>query len=222
MTRHLFLTGQAFWIETIFALIVIACSLFIYLRTKEMYELTSYKGIKYFRDAFLFFGLAFFSRFILRFTAIINGSHFGRGFHQIGFFIFIYTGLVAGLLLIYSLIWKKFKHPEQYESIIHLIAILIAILSITSIFRVSFLLLLGFIFLLSALLAHHQKAKSKKDGLSKVHIIYILLFIALLANAAAHFFIRISTITSSILYSISITLFLVMSYKVAKSTARKK
>ena len=59
----MFLTGPYLWIEPIYSVIIILFSLFIYLRTKEIYELTYYKGIKYFRNAFLFFGIALVEAF---------------------------------------------------------------------------------------------------------------------------------------------------------------
>lgn len=40
--------------EVIYSFVIIVCSLMIYFGTKELYELSSYKGIKYFRQAFLF------------------------------------------------------------------------------------------------------------------------------------------------------------------------
>ena len=53
--------------ELIYSFVIIACSLMVYYGTKELYELSSYKGIKYFRQAFLFFAIAYFFRYSIRF-----------------------------------------------------------------------------------------------------------------------------------------------------------
>ena len=53
-----FLKGPDLWVELTFATIIVVASLIIYLRTKELYELSEHKGIKYFRNTFLFFALA--------------------------------------------------------------------------------------------------------------------------------------------------------------------
>ena len=44
--------------EIVYSFVIIVCSLMIYFGTKELYKLTSHKGIKYFRQSFLFFAFA--------------------------------------------------------------------------------------------------------------------------------------------------------------------
>ena len=51
--------------ELLYSFIIIAISLIIYFSTREIEILSSYKGIKYFRFAFMFFGIAFASRLVL-------------------------------------------------------------------------------------------------------------------------------------------------------------
>jgi len=57
---------QSFSTEVIYSFVIIACSLMIYFGTKELYELSNHKGIKYFRQAFLFFALAYFFRSFIK------------------------------------------------------------------------------------------------------------------------------------------------------------
>ena len=52
--------------ELIYSFVIILCSLLIYFETKELYELSSHKGIKYFRRSFLFFGIAYFVRYFIK------------------------------------------------------------------------------------------------------------------------------------------------------------
>ena len=56
--------------ELIYSFVIIVCSLMVYYATKEMYELSSYKGIKYFRQAFLFFAIAYFFRYFIQFFLV--------------------------------------------------------------------------------------------------------------------------------------------------------
>lgn len=218
----MFLFGPMIWIELIYSLIVIISCSIIHFRTKELYELSSYKGIKYFRNAFLFFGLAFFARFFLRLIAIIDGPSRGDFiFFGTGFLIFLYAGLMAGFYLIYSSIWKQFKNPEQFRWIFHPVALTIAAIVIIFLLGPSTLIVLGFIFFIAAILAYSKKKEPKKNGgIKQLHIIYILLFISWIASAAAHLFIRISTGTSLLLYGVSSLLFLVILYRVIESTKK--
>lgn len=142
---------------------------------------------------------------------------------RLGFFIFLYSGLMAGFLLIYSIIWKRFKHSDDYSSVLHIIALFIAAIVSIIFFRPNFLAILTIVFLISSLLAYHNRNKqNKKEGIKQLHIIYILLFLTWIANAAAHFFIRISLKAGIILYTVSSILFLTIACKVAKSTGMKK
>src|SRR3989338_8535448 len=56
--------------ELIYSFVIIAISLMIYFGTKELYNLTNHKGIKYFRLAFLCFAVAFFFRSFIKFLLV--------------------------------------------------------------------------------------------------------------------------------------------------------
>src|SRR3989338_8522668 len=51
--------------EIVFTVAAVVFCFLIYFKTKESYELTKYEGIRYFRQAFLFFGLSYLFRFAL-------------------------------------------------------------------------------------------------------------------------------------------------------------
>ena len=119
--------------ELVYSFVIILCSLMIYFSTKEMYKLTSYKGIKYFRLAFLFFAIAFFlqyfSIFLMKFLDLIPFFSFSPKEALTAILIlFIYSSALGTLYLIHSVTWKKWD--SKYAVVIfNLIAILIAILS---------------------------------------------------------------------------------------------
>src|SRR3989339_145081 len=59
-----------FMLEILYSFVIIVCSLMIYFGTKELYELSSHKGIKYFRLSFLFFAIAYFFRSFIKFIVM--------------------------------------------------------------------------------------------------------------------------------------------------------
>jgi len=135
---------------------------------------------------------------------------------------FIYAGLTAGFFLIYSMVWKKFKNPEDIEKLLHPLALIISAIIVLFLFRTNYLLLLAGIYLIAAVLAfHYSRNGNKRDGAKELYAIYILLFLAWIANVVAFLIIKISLETGMTLYSISSILFLIMVYRVVNKTSMK-
>lgn len=219
LAKEKFVSGTSFWIELFFALMVVILCFLIYKKTKEIYDLTSHKGIKYFRQAFLFFGVAFLSRFLLMLSIILNdGPLFGKGLFQLGFFIFIYSGLMAALLLVYSTIWNKFKDPDRYFYWINLIALSIALVDTIFNPRENFFFIITLLLLISTIISFSSRESNKT---LKTYVIYIFLFLAWFSSILANFFVRFSTLSGIILYVISALLFLLIYTKVNKSLSTK-
>ncbi len=220
--------GLGFETEVIYSFVIIVCSLMIYYATKELYKLSSYKGIKYFRQAFLFFALAYFFRFIIKFIlvsfnirAILDFSPrvFGMVLGQITLFIFMYFSSIAIFYLLYSVMWKKWNNKPGKGYLFHTLAFIIAIIS--SLFRGSLIYLVLNVFLLLFVLsvvyiAYRQpKNKKKKHNL---YIVYLLLFIFWILNIVdiliPNFFQNIQLL----IYLASSGIFLMILYKVLKKT----
>ena len=90
----------------------------IYFGTKEIYDLSSYKGIKYFRQAFLFFAIAYFFRFLIEFVVISFNTNEIFEIYPIvlgyfALFIFMYLSSISIFYLIYSISWKKWKDKSK-------------------------------------------------------------------------------------------------------------
>lgn len=87
----------------------------IVLRTDRLFRLSLHKGIRYFRNAFLFFGIAFIIRYFLGALVnfkIVDGILFS--WTKITFEFFMVMG---GFFLLYSLLWKKIENAnESYTS----------------------------------------------------------------------------------------------------------
>ena len=92
-------------IEILYSVIVILLCILIYFKTKEVYDLSKHKGIKYFRNTFLFFGMAFFFRLIP--VSLIFSRNIAKPLLQISLFLVSYFSILAILSLLSSIIWKK-------------------------------------------------------------------------------------------------------------------
>lgn len=107
----------AFGMEIVFTVIAVAFCFAIYYRTKEIYELTRYEGIRYFRDSFLFFGLSYATRFLFG-LLMFSRMAFDFVLPKEAFAIFFilpmgYFSTVAIFYLIFSLVWKEFNNRRM-------------------------------------------------------------------------------------------------------------
>ncbi len=50
-------------------LILVSSAFYIFYKTKEIYELSNHRGIKYFRLTFMFFALSFLMKVVMRGTS---------------------------------------------------------------------------------------------------------------------------------------------------------
>src|SRR3989338_1734412 len=170
-----------FVVETAFTILAVIFCFLIYIKTKESYELTKYEGIKYFRDAFLFFGLSYLLRFIF---SLIFLSRIAFDFilpRKIFIPLFIlplgYFSTISILYLVFSLIWKKVNNKILLIGG-HSIAILLTLISVIT--RSHLMLIYLQSFLLTVTIVWSFLIHSKK--LSQTKILYILVFVLWLIN----------------------------------------
>lgn len=204
--------------ELIYSFVIILCGLMIYFGTKELYELSSYKGIQYFRKSFLFFGIAFFFRYFIKIIfTIINPQEmlFMRLFPPLTTILFIYFSSIAIFYLLYSLLWKKWKFLKV--SYLHLLSATISVISIL-IGNSLFYILINILFLLIALISLSiVYLRSNKISLkNKLYLAYILLFVFWILNIfdilIPSFFEKLQLV----IYLSSIGIFFAIVYRVLK------
>ena len=229
LLRHV-MNPPGFETEILYSFIIIICSLMIYFGTKELYELSSHKGIKYFREAFLFFALAYFFRSFIKYilisfgiTKIIDFSPnfprefmlFASLFSKITLFIFIYLSSMAIFYLLYSFMWKQWNENSKKIYIFHTIAIIISIISISINTNLTYLILnsLLLIFIFFIVLTASKKRKKKKN---KLYPIYILLFIFWILNIIDILVPEFLKTFQLFIYLSSSGIFLLILYKVIK------
>jgi hypothetical protein len=194
----------------------------IYFKTREIYDLTKYEVIRYFRITFLFFALAYIFRFLHIFS-ILERITFDTDvlMHILRIFPFSlvlngYFSTLAILSLTYSIIWKKL-HITHTLLLFNAIAILIS--GIAFISRSPFLLILAQAVLLifTIIMACYFQIRSKK--FSRLFILYILFLMFWVVNQfalAPRRFIPFEIQTA--FQIISIAVIGIIYYKVAKWT----
>jgi len=210
--------------ELIYSFVIIACSLIVYRTTKEMYDLSSYKGIKFFRQAFLFFAVAYFSRYFIQFfllslnlNSILEFSPFFIGL--ISLFVFLYSSSMAIFSLLYSMMWKKWGDSKPRNLLFHALAIVIAAIGLSVRGAEMYLLLniviLGFV--CSVLFVAYKDSKKKKKD-NSLFMIYLLLSIFWILNVVDVLLPNFLELFQLIIYLISISLFMVILYKVLRKS----
>jgi hypothetical protein len=210
--------------ELIYSFVIIACSLLVYHATKEMYDLSKYNGIKFFRYAFLFFAVAYFFRYFIQFVLLSLGLNSILDFSPnfigwISLFVFLYSSSMAVFYLLYSLMWKKWGDSKSKNLLFHLLAIVIALIGLSfrgaEMYLILNIIILGFVFFVLSIAYKDSKKKKKEKSL---FIIYLLLFIFWILNVIDILLPSFLQLFQLIIYLISISLFMVILYKVLRKS----
>jgi len=222
--QHLGLAPPGFGSEIIYSFVIIVCSLMIYHATKEMYELSSYKGINYFRKSFLFFAIAYFFRSFIKLALsyfnvreIFDFSPIIFGFLTL--LIFMYASSMAIFYLAYSVMWKKWNHSKLKIYLFNILAVIIAFIGLFMRTPVAYLLLnmIILVFVSFILSIAYKDFRNKKKG-KNLFIIYMLLFIFWILNVIDILIPRFLEFYQMIIYLVSILLFMTILYKVLKKS----
>jgi hypothetical protein len=211
-----------FGTEIIYSFIIVVCSLMIYIGTKELYELSSHKGIKYFRQAFLFFAIAYFFRSFIKFILMyFNIREIGEFspifFGSFTLLLFMYFSSIAIFYLLYSIVWKKWNNNLNTVYLFHVIALIISMISLlfrnpVIYFGLNILLIL---FALITIYYSYKNSKTKIKG-HKLYIIYVLLLVFWIFNIIDVLIPAFFQTFKLFLYLISSGIFLLILYKVLK------
>ena len=203
------------------ALIVLIC-LVIVLRSHKLFKLSSHPGIRYFRNAFFFFGLGFASRYFLKFFLDNSTLH---PYSFIPIILFNFFVVMAGFFLLYSLIWKKVDNTSPRSSLFntkislfYLFALIIVMLDyLWNMYTLMFISqIIVFIFASSIGFANTRKKKNTTSNLFFVAMLLSLL--AWVLNSLAVLFFEWNTVVIVNVYMLNTIFFLLFLYGVVKST----
>lgn len=190
-------------IELLYMLVIVFCCIVIAKHTRCLYNLSFHQGIKYFAEAFIFWG----SGFVLRFVYILGVLYpnlygplakIGMPILQVAF---EYLLTLGGFFLVYSLIWRQIDQmtisflAARFRIVaLHALALSLA-LADTAINTFHFLYIVQIVALgYAGLLTYdHWKtssSKSMKDTFASLYLIALCAaFVGYLVNYAAEFFI---------------------------------
>jgi len=210
MATHNMMNPFGFVLEFAYSFLVLVIFIYLFYKTKHIFDLTKHKGIKYFRMSFLFFALSFFTRFMFFLIRLIvhnTNLHIpGRTLSFLSLIFITYFSTIAISYLIYSTLWRKVKHIVFF-----VFANLLSIVSILMFyFRNSFIF---FIFIQLFLIISLIFVNSKK----KTQFIYPLISLFWIFNLAIFHTRRVFSNEIKLVFQIfSLFLLIYLTYKIIK------
>lgn len=115
------------WIlEALYTFIIFSICMIIVMKTDRFFKISLHNGIRYFRNAFMFFGVGFLARYVVGLF-----SDFSIPNVELMKIFFEYLIIMAGFFLFYSLVWKKFASGREHSSLFNLKIIILNIMAIT-------------------------------------------------------------------------------------------
>lgn len=189
--------------------ITLVCSIIV-LKTHKMFKVSHHQGIRYFRNAFFFYGIAFIFRYLLSMVHI-----------ALPFFEFFM--IMAGFFLLYSLVWKEFEIKDSYCSLFNSYIFSFYIITLLMVLIDSLLGNFLFLFLSQIVIFGITSIISfkniKKGGFSKLyHIAMVLSFFAWMLNMIFVFFLSDRLRFVGNIYILNMIVFIIILYGVSKIT----
>ncbi len=176
-----------FGTELAYTIVVVFSCFLIYFKTKETYSLTKHLGIKYFRNAFLFFGLSYALRLVFsiaRFSGMVFNWHFfSPGPSPILLLTMSYLSTIGIFYLLFSSVGKRLRERMDNKYLIafsHVIAFVLA--AGTFVTRSHEILLYIQSLLLLVVLVFSFVTHKKQKKISPIKVLYILISVFWLIN----------------------------------------
>jgi len=195
------------------------------LKADRFFKLSDYQGIRYLRNAFFFYGLAFFVRFIL--GRIPNPLSASPEFYLSSIrWFFEFFVVLAGFFLSYSLFWKWIESEKKHHSIFNLsifvLGVLAAVIALLDLFShsayflyFSQILIFSFLVLMSSL----NYAKDRKNAFKKYHMLTTVIgLFAWILNFFLEYFFHWNKTLQLGLYLLNVLFFLIFWYNIVRLT----
>jgi hypothetical protein len=168
------------YIEFAYFLAIFLLSINIYIQTRKMQSFSVHRGIRYFKNAFLYFSIIYLFRFMvlnLKFLTGIITPEIEIALQSFGLFLVIYFSLLAIFSLISSFSWKKYTFITDNR--LNLLSLFLSCIAFF-IKLPSILLIVGFVIALFLLLKAYDRAIKNNRIFSPLFIIYTLLLFFIL------------------------------------------
>ena len=213
-------------IKIIYALIIVLICAIITLKSHRMFKLSLYQGIRYLRNAFFFYGIAFAIRYILG----SNLLPFSKNYSPIIGILFGFFLIMAGFFLLYSLLWKKIdSSPHVISSlfntrilIFYIMAIMLVLLDYlwNSFYFLFYSQIFVFIFAF-AISFNNYKTKGRNRKFLKFYVLAMFLaLIAWILNALTGLIFNWNPKTMISIYLLNVIMFLLFLFGIVKVTKR--
>ncbi|MGD9276397.1 MAG: hypothetical protein PVJ67_04440 [Candidatus Pacearchaeota archaeon] len=212
-----------------YALVIGFVCAFIVFRTDRLFHLSFHNGIRYFRNAFFFYGIAFFVRYILGAPILID--FVGGKYSSLVNFVFEFFLVMAGFFLLYSLLWKRIEkeNEDHYTSLLnrriflfYVMSAIIAVLDfLWATYSVMFVSQVALFFFASLISYNNYIKKGGKRRFLKFYFLAMVLsFLAWLGNTFAALYFNWDKNIIVGVYLSNIIIFLLFLYGVVKITRR--
>ncbi len=212
--------------KTLYAFVVVIICILIVIKTDKLFKLSLHDGIRYFRNAFFFYGVAFVIRYFLKF------AFYEESLSYYSFLIgalFEFFLVMAGFFLLYSLLWKKFESYKfmPFSSLLnprilifYALAIVIVLLDFLWINYLFLFITQILVFLYASFISYsNYKKDNYEHKFPKFYFIaMILTFFAWLLNALAQIFFNWDQVVMLNIYILNALFFLLFLYGVIKVT----
>ncbi|MFH1326685.1 MAG: hypothetical protein ABIH59_00985 [archaeon] len=220
MDIQLFIIQNKEFFKAFYALVAILVSVLIVFKSHKLFRLSSHNGIRYFRNAFFFYGIAFVIRYFLKF--FIEESFIVNAFFE--FFL-----VMAGFFLLYSLLWKRFESFAYKPfsslfnariSLFYALAVVIVILDFLLKGYYFMFLIQILVFLYATILSYkNYKKDNYKHKFPRFYFLAMLLaFFAWILNALAAVYFEWNPLAMMNTYLLNSVFFLLFLYGIIKVT----
>lgn len=214
-----FVSANKELLRLFYSLFIALICFVIFIKTDKLFRISYHQGIRYFRNAFFFYGVGFILRYLTNFPFLVKP-----------FFEFFIT--MGGFFLLYSLIWKKFEN-EKLPSNSSLFNPRVIIFYILTIVLVVFDFLWNnhnfmfasqiIIFAVASVISYNNYRLKKKYKFRKSYfVVMILSFVAWFLNFIfANFFQGRLRFLANV-YIINVIIFMIFLYGVLKLTKKAR
>jgi hypothetical protein len=205
----------------IYSMIIAFICLIIVIKTDRLFRISSHQGIRYFRNAFFFYCIAFLLRIF-----IISPNYF-----SLAKIIFEFFMIMAGFFLFYSLLWKKLETKKDLSSLLNSKILLFYILTLILVifdylfggYNFMFISQVFLFFIASMISYQNYQIKNKKHKFVRLYLVVMLLnFLAWSTNFIFANFLGGRLRFLANIYILNLIIFLIFLYGVTKFTRKKK
>lgn len=214
-------------IKIFYGLVIAIICTIIVIKTDKLFRISNHQGIRYFRNAFFFYGIFFLIRYLiiqppLSEMFLLNSTSYK---FLVEFFV-----IMAGFFLLYSLIWKQFEYDDPYPSsllnknLMIFYAMTVIIFFIDYVWNAYYFLFFSqvILFISASIISYINYAKKgeKRMFLKFYFIAMILSLTAWLLNSISALYLEWNIMAVIAIYIINVIIFLLFLYGVVYVTKR--